>query len=162
MAKIILAKVGMKDGLPIFSPMDTDDVKALGDREMIAFELMSMKSMRTLAQHKSIRLYCKWLGIALNDAGYDIVETLKVLSNKIFIPWSPEAVLERLWRPTQKHTYGTDSTTKLEKEHVSTIYEALNVETTSKLGVGVNFPDKFMKMYEEEEARVNNGINNSH
>jgi hypothetical protein len=112
-----------------------------------------MRSLRTIAQHKSIRLYCSWLSVALNDAGFDIVETLKVLANKIFIPWSPEAILERLWRPVQKHTYGTDSTTKLERDQVSIVYEALNVQTSGKLGVGVSFPDKFMKMYEAEAGR---------
>lgn len=153
MAKVVFVKVGEKDGLPIFSPLDADDVKAVGNREMIGFEMVGMKSLRTIAQNKSIRLYCKWLSIALNDAGYDIVETLKALANKIFIPWSPEAILERLWRPVQKHTYGTDSTTKLERDQVGIVYEALNVQTSGKLGVGVSFPDKFMKMYEEEAKR---------
>ena len=148
-----MVKVGTKDGLPIFSPLDADDMKAIGEREMIGFELVGMKSLRTLAQNKSIRLYCKWLSTSLNDAGFDIAETLKALGNRIFIPWSPEAILERLWRPVQKHTYGTDSTTKLTSDQVSIVYEALNVQTSSKLGVGVSFPDKFMKMYEEEASR---------
>ena len=153
MAKVVFVKVGTKDGLPIFSPLDADDVKAIGGREMLAFEMVGMKSLRTIAQNKSIRLYCTWLCVALNDAGYDIVETLKALGNRIFIPWSPDAILERLWRPVQKHTYDTDSTTKLDREQVSVVHEALNAQTAGRLGVGVPFPDKFMKMYEAEANR---------
>lgn len=153
MTKVIMVKIGTKDNLPIFSPLDVEDVKAIGAREMIAFDIMGMKSMRTLAQNRSIRLYCSWLSTALNDAGYDIVETLKVLANKILIPWSPEAVLERLWRVVQAHTYGTESTTKLETDQVSVVYEALNAQTAGKLGVGVSFPDKFMQAYNAEDER---------
>jgi hypothetical protein len=153
MAKVVFVKVGTKDGLPIFSPLDADDVKAIGNREMIGFEMVGMKSLRTIAQNKSIRLYCRFLSIALNDAGYDMIATLKALGNRVFIPWSPEGILERLWRPVQKFTYGTDSTTKLDRDQVSIVYEALNVETSDKLEIGVPFPDRFMKLYEEEAKR---------
>jgi hypothetical protein len=54
-----------------------------------------------------------------------------------------------LWRPVQKHTYDTDSTTQLKTDEVSNVYEALNLTTTSKFGVGIPFPDKFALMNEQ-------------
>ena len=151
MAKVIMAKAFSKDGLDYYCPVDADDAKELGGREMIAFELLGKRAMRTLAQHKSIRLYCRWLCDAFNEAGLDMAAVFKVISKTGKIPWSPESVLERLWRPTQKHTFGTDSTTKLDTTEVSVVYEALNVVTSGELGVGINFPDKYMKLYEEED-----------
>ena len=151
MTKVIMTKAFSKDGLDYFCPVDADDAKALEGKTMIAFELLGNKAQRTLLQNNSIRLYCRWLSEALNNAGLDMGDVFKIISKSGRIPWSLESVLERLWRPTQKHTFGTDSTTKLDTPDVSVVYEALNLVTTQQLGVGISFPDKYLKLYEEEQ-----------
>ena len=150
MATVVMVKTLEKDGLSYYSPIDAESAENLNNQNTIAFELKGFKAQRTLAQNASIRLYCKWLCDALNAAGMDMIEVFNRISKSGKIPWSPESVLERLWRPTQKHTYGTDSTTKLDTPDVSVVYEALNQVTGEQLGVSMNFPDKYLKLYEEE------------
>ncbi len=145
-----MVKTHVKDGVPYYAPIDSESQQNLREQDTITFELKGFNAQRTLAQNAGIRLYCKWLCEALNNAGMDMVEVFKRISKKTGIPWSPESVLERLWRPTQKHSYGTDSTTKLSTSDVSIVYEALNQVTSEKLGVGVSFPDKYLKLYEDE------------
>jgi hypothetical protein len=141
---------GDYEGMPIYAPLMPHDQELLGDQSEITFELKGRKAQRTLAQNNSIRLYCKWLSEAFNNAGYGIKYVLSRLSKKDDWPWSPDLVLERLWRPTQEHTYGTTSTTKLETDQVGIVYEALNQATSQEVGIGINFPDKYLKLYEEE------------
>lgn len=150
MPTVIMVKTMTKDGLSYYSPIDAESEKNLNSQDTIAFELKGFKAQRSLAQNAGIRLYCKWLCEALNNAGLDMVEVFKRISKTGVIPWSPETVLERLWRPTQKHTYNTNSTTELNTEEVGIVYEALNCVTGDKLGVSMNFPDKYLKLYDEE------------
>jgi len=154
MPTVVMVKTHIKDGVPYYAPIDADSQKALAEQQTIAFELKGFKAQRTLAQNAGIRLYCKWLCDALNAAGLDMIEVFKRISKTGRIPWSPESVLERLWRPTQKHTFGTDSTTKLDTEQVSITHDALNLVTGEKLGVSMNFPDKYLKLYEEENNQT--------
>ena len=78
---------------------------------------------------------------------------LKVLSGREDFPWEMLTVKDRLWRKVQIHALGKKSTTALTTEEVSMVYDALNRTTGEKLGVSVNFPDKYMKAYEQEARR---------
>jgi len=127
---------------PVLVPV-LDDLSGLPYGEVAATLSWTAKAILTAKQMRSIHLYCKLLCEALNNAGLDMVATMKVLSKKGKIPWSPEAVKERLWRPVMIDTYGKESTTKLTTEEVSGNYEALNLVTSEKLGVSVPFPDRF-------------------
>ena len=148
--RVALAKVGMKDGLPIYSPLSGEDERAINNQEILVADMKSGKSKRSGLQNSSIHLYLEWLSKALNDAGWDMTATMNKLSKKSNIPWSMLSIKERLWRPVQLNTFGNDSTAKLDTDQVSTVYEALNLVTSERLGVSVSFPDKFMKMYEED------------
>jgi len=152
MARLVLAQVGMKDGLPTYSAMNAEDAKVIGTQSILVVDMKKGKAKRTGVQNASIHLYLTWLAAALNAAGLDMVAVMKILSKNLLIPWSMEAAKERLWRAVQKSTYGSDSTTELDTDQVGVIYEALNLTTSSKLGVSVNFPDKYMKMYEADNA----------
>lgn len=145
-----MVKTHIKEGVSYYAPIDAESEKNLKNQKTIAFELKGFKAQRTLAQNASIRLYCKWLCDALNNAGMDMIEVFRRISKRGKIPWSPESVLERLWRPTQLHTYGTESTTKLDTGQVGVTYEALNQVTGEQLGVSMSFPDKYLKLYDEE------------
>lgn len=155
MAKVIFEKVGKMHGVDVYAAIDAESVKAINGRDIMVAEVKGSKATRSTLQNASIYLYMTQLATALNDAGWDMTAALGAIGANISIPWGKESILERLWRPTQKHTFGSDSTTKLEPGHVSVVYEALNRVTSDKLGVGIPFPDKFMKMYEADNARIN-------
>lgn len=149
MTDLVLELTGHIDGVPQFSPVEMSDVKAIGGRKTLVLKLMSKKSALTSLQNRSIRLYVSKLALAFNDAGYDMKVVLEKLSKRFFIPWSPESVLEKLWRPTQLHTYGTKSTTKLETRQVTVVYEALNQVTAENFGISIPFPDQYSQMCEQ-------------
>ena len=67
---------------------------------------------RTSQQNRALRLFCKQLSDTLNILG---LEMKVVLKPDYQILWTPQSVLEHLWRPLQKAKFGTTSTTELEK-----------------------------------------------
>ena len=146
MSRVILVHVGMVNGVRAYAACDAEDEKAIGDKETIVCDIKSNKTARTELQNRSIHKYFEILCNALNDAGWDMVATMKKLSKNVKIPWSPHAIKERLWRVVQIDTYGKESSTKLNTDEISVVYEALNQVTSSKLGVSVPFPDKYSLM----------------
>ena len=147
--RLILVSIGKVNGVEAYSPLDAEDVKAIGGRKTLVCEIGGDKFYRTGLQNRSLHKFFTMLSEKLNDAGLDMVAVMSKLSKRCEIPWSPEAVKERLWRKVQESTYGTTSTTKLETAQVSVVYEALNRVTSEKLGVSVPFPDKYLLMYEQ-------------
>ncbi len=149
MTRLILVKVGERDNLPLYAPLDAEDVTVCNNQNMLVVDKKGDKAARTELQNRSIHLYFTRLCDALNAAGWDMKATMEKLSKKAKIPWSPSAIKERLWRPVQDDTYGERSTTKLSTAEVSAVYEALNEVTGSQLGVSLPFPDKYSQMNEQ-------------
>lgn len=101
---------------------------------------------RTLLQNAALHKYCELMSQALNDSGMERVKSLQILRQtpEIEIAWTPAAVKEDLWRPVQLALYpNKESTRDLDKPEVSVVYETLNRHTSEKLGVGINFPDRW-------------------
>ena len=146
-----MAYIKTENGLRLYAAVSDDDHRMINGQKIIVTKMQSGKSKRTGLQNSALHLYFNMLADALNDAGLDMIAVMSKLFKQPALPWSPVAVKERLWREVQKHVYGTDSTTKLDTDQVSVVYEALNVATTQKLGVGVNFPERLMQMYEQDE-----------
>jgi hypothetical protein len=140
--ELMMIKVGEKDGLPIFSPFELDDVKAIGSKEYLCCNLKSAKSLRTSLQNRSLHLYFKNLANALNDSGNDMKVTLSTISDKPEIPWSMLSVKERLWQPVMDSIINQKSTARMEKKDVSIVYDALNRVLINRLGVSVQFPER--------------------
>lgn len=92
---------------------------------------------RTLTQNKSLHVYFRLLAEALNDAGYNIRQTLKDDFN---IPWTEFTVKELLAKPVIKAYLGKDSTTELTTDEVDEVYDVLNQNLGEKTGVFVPFP----------------------
>ena len=149
MKELVLVQTGEANGIPYYQPLDAEDAKTCAGHDTIVAVIKSDKAVRSILQNSSIYLYFTLLCVALNDAGLDMIVVLKALSKNAEIPWSPTAIKERLWRPVQKHTYDTDSTTQLETDQVSIVYEALNLTTSSKFGISIPFPDRFALMNEQ-------------
>ena len=136
-------RTGGTDELPLYSPLDADDVKALKGRDTIIADVKGMKALITALQMRSIHLYFRLLAEALNAAGMDMKAVMAKISKNAMIPWSASAVKERLWRPVMFDTYEKESTTQLETNEISVVYEALNQVTVNQLGIGIPFPDKY-------------------
>ena len=92
---------------------------------------------RTSAQNRALHKYFQMLADALNDAGYDMQQTLR---HDAEIPWSPEMVKELLWRPLQKAVLDKESTTEAHRGEYSKVYDVLNRHLSSKLGIHVPWP----------------------
>ena len=107
------------------------------------------RAIRTIKQNSSMHKYFELLSDELNSRGWDMKAVLAKLSKNVNIPWSPLAVKERLWRPTQEKTYGKEGkTSRLDTKEVSIVYEALNQVTIDELEFGVPFPDAYNQSYE--------------
>jgi hypothetical protein len=126
--------------------MDSDDVKAIGDKTTIVADMKSDKSHRTTLQNRALHKFCALLSDALNAAGWDMKRTL---SKQAEIPWNPDTAKHWLWRPIQKAMFDKESTASLDTNEVSQVYEVLNRHTSAKFGVSVEFPSRFNGMYDD-------------
>lgn len=95
---------------------------------------------RSDQQRKAIEVYCRELAQQLNDAGMDQRKVLAEMREGVELPWSQERVKEVLWREVQIAAVGKNSTTTLERDEVSKVYDILNRWTADALGVSVQFP----------------------
>jgi len=147
MARLVLVQVGIKDGLPIFSPLDAEDEKIINGQVTLVVDTKGNKSKRTALQNRAIRKFWSMLAEGLNNAGLD---WRKVLKPEVEVPWSESMAGEMLWRPVQKAMYNTESTTQLETGHVKEVYETLNRHLSQKFGLHVPFPERHWQLYESE------------
>ena len=137
MSTLILQHVGQKDGVDVYAPIEPDDAKLINGQNVIVCEKKSEKARRTALQNRALHKYCSLLADALNNAGYDMRKTL---TKQAEIPWSGGTIKEHLWKPIQEAVYNKGSTTELETNEVSAVYDVLNRHTAAKLGVSVAFP----------------------
>ena len=96
---------------------------------------------RTPKQRAALEVYFRELANTLNDAGYDMKKVFEV--KVADVPWSQELVKEALWRNLQETMTGKHSTTDLETEEVSEVYEVLNRHISQNFGISVPFPSYF-------------------
>ncbi len=139
-----------KDGVlvPCNAVMSEEMQNEFKEGNFYAFKLVkySDKRKRTLLQNASLHLYFTKLAKALNDSGQDM---RRVISEEIDIPWSDYTVKEHLWRGLQKAMTNKDSTTELETDEVSKIYDTLSRHLSVKRGISVAFPDKHSQSMED-------------
>lgn len=150
MSRIVMQYVGKVQGIDAYSPMDQDDIKAIGGRKVIVADIKGSKATRTTLQNRALHKFLTMLADALNAAGWDMKRTL---TKQAEIPWNGNTAKEWLWRPIQKAMFSKDSTASLETNEVSQVYDTLNRHTSAKLGVSVPFPDKHWKAYMEEDIQ---------
>jgi hypothetical protein len=100
---------------------------------------VSVKSAktRTLTQNRSIHKYCAQLAEAFNDAGLDMNQ---VLAEGTSIPWSEEKVKSDIWKVVQLAAIGKESTTKLEANEVSKVYDIVNRHISQTFGIFIPWP----------------------
>lgn len=80
---------------------------------------------RSLSQNNALHLWCKMVGINLNNAGYDM---RKIMDKDYELSWDDKGymVKQNLWSPVQLAMTGLDSSTKPEPSQYIEIYENVN------------------------------------
>lgn len=86
-----------------------------------------------------IKIFSDELAIILNNAGLTF-NCAMGKGHKSY--WSESKVKALIWHKVQKLQFDIDSTTKLDTEQVSKVYELINRYTSSQFGVSVVFPSK--------------------
>lgn len=92
---------------------------------------------RTTKQNRALHLYFSQLAEALNDAGFDMRETIR---QEIDIPWNAVTIKEYLWRPVMKKYTKEKSTKKLTTADIDKIFDIINRMIGERTGVYVPFP----------------------
>ncbi len=93
---------------------------------------------RTPQQQKAIEVYCNELAQKLNDAGYDFNDG-KVI--RLPVSFTQENVKEYMFKKIMGALYPDYvSTTELETNEVTEVYENVNRITADQFGVSLNFP----------------------
>lgn len=113
--------------------------------------MSEQKEKRTVTQNNAMHKYFELLAQALNDAGYDMKVMIE-LAPKMSADWTKTAVKEKIWKEFQDAMLSKKSTTKLETEEVSKIYENVNRRISELTGVTVPFPSMNQMLNESTEA----------
>ena len=109
---------------------------------------------RTDKQNKALHLWCTLMADELNNDGLDM---RKVLKENVNIPWTKTTVKEYIWRPIQKALTTKISTTEIDTNEPSVIWEIINRHLGEKFGVEVpSFPSEeqtkaFIDSFKENE-----------
>ena len=111
-----------------------------------------MDKQRTSQQNRALYKNFELIAEKLNDAGYEVKETIKV-----DIPFTKDLVKKYIWRPIMKKLTGKESTADLEKSsgEIEKIHEVVMRELGEKLGLEYHpFPHSPAKQKEYEERLI--------
>lgn len=140
MPRLVLVKVGERDGLPIYSPMDKEDEKLCIQNTLVC-DVKGDRAKRTTLQNRSIHKYCGLLAEHFNGAGLDMVAVLK--EKKTEVSWTMDSVKDVIWRSIQLALYpDKPSTTQLETHEVSKVYENIARHMSAKFNISQSFPNR--------------------
>lgn len=110
---------------------------------------MVNQDSRTLAQNSAMHLYFTMVGKQLNDAGFSFTKVMREPKlYKMDIDWNTELIKSNLWKPIQVAIFKKESTTSLNKQDITRIYDTANRYTSERMGISVPFPN-----YEEKEKK---------
>lgn len=98
---------------------------------------------RSPKQQAALEVYFRNAAGILNDAGYYHQLNAEFLRDSIEIPWTQESFKE-FWRSIQNTMYGVSSTTDIESDKVSKVYDAINLALSERTGIHIPFPSKPM------------------
>lgn len=105
---------------------------------------------RTLRQNSSAHLWFQHIADTFNEHGLD---KQTVLSKRVGIRWTAEAVKNDLFKVLAKAMYQVDSTTQLTKEQHTKVAEMLADVIAKDYGVHVDYPSIETQELREREYR---------
>jgi hypothetical protein len=112
------------------------------DDHYLEIKIVRRAKQRTDQQRKALEVYCRDLAYTLNRAGLDQRKVFAAMrEDGIDIPWRQETVKDSLWRPIQVAILGKESTTKLNADEVSRVYDVLTRWIGTTFGISVPFPE---------------------
>lgn len=85
----------------------------------------------------------------LNDAGYDVMKTLR---HDVAIPWTSTLIKELIWRQIQKAMYDKQSTADLTSGEMQLVYDTLNRHLGERFGLHCPWPS--IEALVEEHANI--------
>lgn len=130
------------NSLPALAQALTMIDDAWHEQHFLEIKIVRRARQRTDQQRKAIEVYCRELATVLNDAGLDQRAVLAKMKEGVEIPWSQDTVKDTLWRRIQVAILGKESTTKLNADEVSRVYDVLNRWTGTTFGISVQFPER--------------------
>ena len=133
--------VGEVNGVAAYSPMDAEDEKAINGNNIIVCETKGERAKRTLLQNRSIHKYAAMVCEALNASGWTKKKYYEV--KEVDIEWTPESVLEDIWRGIQEAMFNHRSTSKLETDQVSKVYDVMARHLANTCSINQSFPNRF-------------------
>jgi len=104
------------------------------------FEAKKLPHQRTIKQNAGMWLYLSMTAKALNEAGFEMVVT--IAKKEVQIPWTKDTLKQVVWDGIMVKLLNKESTTELETDEVTQVYEVMNRFTSDTFGVGMNFPSK--------------------
>lgn len=90
---------------------------------------------RSNLQNSAIHLYCDMVAKQLNSQNLSIVNVIKPDT-----PWTMMQVKEMLWKPVLKALRHKDSTTKMDKQEITIVYDTINKILGERFGIHIPFP----------------------
>ena len=140
MARVIFVRVGGSDDDPRYGLRDAEDVKAANGAAVIVADVKGERSKRTTLQNRSIHKYCGLLASKFNDAGFDMLTVLTVKSST---SWTMDSVKDVIWRSVQVAMFpDKTSTTQLETNEVSQVYEQIAKHISTNFNINQSFPSR--------------------
>ena len=96
-------------------------------------------TLRTDQQRKAIEVYCREVAKEMNDAGHSVQETFSAP-----VSLSQENIKQGMFKVVMKALYpDKTSTTDLETNEVTNVYENMNRITAERYGISMEFPNYF-------------------
>lgn len=105
----------------------------------LEFRLTKIGNQRTYLQNASIHKYLTLLADEFNMSGITIQQAL---AQAVEREWTMGCAKENIWRPIQKAIFKVESSTELERDEVTRVYDTINRHTGEKFGLYVPFPCK--------------------
>lgn len=111
--------------------------EALKKKKLLPSKIISVYNRRTEAQNNALHLWFDQLAKAFFEAGLDVKA---VIGDGIEHPWTDTLVKELIWRKVQESMYGKVSTTELDTDEITKIYDVINRHTSERFGIHIPFP----------------------
>lgn len=104
-------------------------------------DFMEKTAPRTLRQNSAIHAYVSMVAKELENQGQTIQDVVKKVDWCEITP-TKQSVKETLWRPIQEATLGKKSTTELETNEVTKVYEIMSMFLAKQFNISIPFPSQ--------------------
>ena len=94
---------------------------------------------RTDLQNRALHLYLTWVARELSNQGQTMQNVVKKIT-KVEITPTMQNVKEMIWREIQKTMFKKESTTFLNKQEITEVYDVMSMWLSKNFGIYLPFP----------------------